>query len=508
MQKKYFIGLDNGGSMTKAGLYDEDGNEIVVSNLLAQPITPRAGHVERDSNQLFRANIWCIKDVIEKSGIDSSDIKGISVTGHGNGLYLVGNDGEPIYNGIISTDTRAADIVNDWYKNGVSNQILPLTYQNIWAGQLSSLLAWFKQNKKEILDKARYAFTCTDYVRFCLTGEAFGEITNMSAVSLMNLVTKDYDNKILKLFDIEEYKHLLPPIRQSHEICGKITPDIAKQTGLVAGTPVIGGLIDFAACPLATGVENLNQLSVTTGTWSICLYLSDKPIANENLFMTSLYPITGRYSIMEGSMTSASNLEWFIQKMMQKEKQEAEEEGRNIYQLCNQMVSSIQPEDCPVVFLPFLFGTNDNADAKSCFFGISNTHERTHLIRAIYEGVVFSAAMHIEKLMKFKSESLKSIRISGGAAKSKEWVQIYADTLQLPIEVSDAKELGTMGVAMTAAVGVGAVASFEEAIKKFVSIKYVCKPNPEKKEIYQKKYMLYKKLLSNMDNLWSEWNEL
>ena len=141
------------------------------------------------------------------------------------------------------------------------------------------------------------------------------------------------------------------------------------------------------------------------------------------------------------------------------------------------------------------------------FFGISNTHERTHLIRAIYEGVVFSAAMHIEKLMKFKSESLKSIRISGGAAKSKEWVQIYADTLQLPIEVSDAKELGTMGVAMTAAVGVGAVASFEEAIKKFVRIKYVCKPNPEKKEIYQKKYMLYKKLLSNMDNLWSEWNE-
>ena len=193
---------------------------------------------------------------------------------------------------------------------------------------------------------------------------------------------------------------------------------------------------------------------------------------------------------------------------MQKEKQEAKAAGRSIYELCNQMVGSVEPEDCPVVFLPFLYGTNVNADAKSCFFGINYVHDRAHLVRAIYEGVVFSAAMHIEKLLNFRSEKPKAVRISGGAARSKEWVQIYADTLQLPIEVSDAKELGTMGVAMTAAVGVGVFDSYEEAIDKFVRIKYVCEPNLAKKEIYQKKYELYKKLVLNMNDLWAQWDSV
>jgi L-xylulokinase len=508
MRKMYFIGLDNGGSVTKAGLYDQNGNEIAVSNTLAQAIMPKAGYVERDSHQLFLANIQCIRDVVEKSGVNPDDIKGVSVTGHGNGLYLVGDDGKPACNGIISTDTRAADIVTRWYETGVFNQILPLTNQNIWAGQIAPLLAWFKEHERDVLDKSRYAFSCTDFVRFCLTGEAYGEMSNVSAANLMNLHTREYDDQVLASFGIADYKHLLPPIRQSHEICGEIMPDVAKQTGLAAGTPVVGGLVDFAACPLATGVADQSQLSVTTGTWSICLYISDKPIADKDLLMTSLYPIDGKYSIMEGSMTSASNLEWFVQKMMKKEKQEAKAAGQSIYELCNQMAGRIEPEDCPVVFLPFLYGTNVNADAKSCFFGINFTHERAHLVRAIYEGVAFSAAMHIEKLLGFRNDRPKVVRISGGTAQSREWVQIYADTLQLPIEVSDAKELGTMGVAMAAAVGIGAFKSYEEAIRNFVRIKYVCQPRTEKKEIYRKKYELYKKLVLNMDDLWGEWRSV
>ena len=508
MRKMYFIGLDNGGSVTKAGLYDQNGNEIAVFKYAGTADHTKAGYVERDSVQLFHANVQCIKDVVEKAGVNSDDIKGVSVTGHGNGLYLVGHDGKPAYNGIISTDTRAADIVTTWYETGVFDRILPLTNQNIWAGQTAPLLAWFKENKKEVLDKSIYAFSCTDFVRFCLTGEAYGEMTNISAANLMNLKTREYDDEVLAAFGIADYSYLLPPIRQSHEICGEIMPDVAEQTGLAAGTPVVGGLVDFAACPLATGVADQDQLSVTTGTWSICLYISDKPIADKNLLMTSLYPIDGKYSIMEGSMTSASNLEWFVQKMMQKEKKEAKAAGQSVYELCNQMVGSIEPEDCPVVFLPFLYGTNVNADAKSCFFGINYAHERAHLVRAIYEGVVFSAVMHIEKLLSFRTEKPKTVRISGGAARSKEWVQIYADTLQLPIEVSDAKELGTMGVAMAAAVGVGAFENYEEAIENFVRIKYVCEPRAAKNEIYQKKYELYKKLVLNMDNLWAEWHRV
>jgi len=508
MSRSYFIGLDNGGSVTKAGLFDQNGSEIAVSSRLAQPITLRVGYVERDSNQLFDANAACIREVIQKSGVDPADIKAVSVAGHGNGLYLVGRDGRPSYNGIISTDTRAADLVKRLYDTGAIRRILPVTNQNIWAGQLAPLLAWFKDNKSEVLDRSEYAFSCTDFVRYCLTGEAYGELTNMSAINLMDQSRRTYDDEMLEIFGISEYKRLLPPIRESHEVCGHITVDVAAQTGLACGTPVVGGMLDFAACPLATGVVNEDQLSLTTGTWVICIYLSQKPISDIDLLMTSLYPMNGLYSIMEGSMTSASNLEWFVQKLMQKEKQEAEKKGKSVYQLCNEMVAGLEPEDSPVVFLPYLYGTNVNADAKSCFMGINYLHERAHLVRAIYEGVVFSAMMHIEKLLKFKNEPPKTVRISGGAARSKEWVQIFADTLQMPIEVPDAKELGAMGAAMCAAVGVGEFATYEDAVKNFLHVKYVCQPNPEKKEIYQKKYGLYKKLVHNMDSLWGEWNKI
>lgn len=508
MDKKYFIGLDNGGSVTKAGLFDEMGNEVAIASVLAQPIISRPGYVERDANALFMANVNCIKEIIEKSKIDPVLIKAVSVTGHGNGLHLVGKDGKPSYNAIISTDTRAADQVTQWYQNGVFEKLLPITNQNIWAGQLSPLLAWFRDNKKEVLDNSRYAFSVTDFVRFCLTGEAFGEITNMSVINIMNLKSRDYDDDALRLLGLYEYKHLLPPIRYSNEICGGITEEVAKMTGLVAGTSVAGGMVDFCACPLATGVADEDKLSITTGTWSINLFLSKTAVADKDLLMSALYPVDNYYLIMEGSMTSASNLEWFVQKMMPKEKAEAAKAGENIYQWCNDMVRSVQPEESSIVFLPYLYGTNVNAEAKSCFFGMNYSHERAHVVRAIYEGVVFSTMMHIEKLLKFRQVKPKTVRISGGASKSKEWVQIFADVLQMPIEVSGAKELGTMGAAMCAAVSVGEFQNYEDAIKKYVKVKYVCNPNPEKKEIYEKKYALYKKLVQNMDCLWSEWNQI
>jgi L-xylulokinase len=505
MKKEYFIGLDNGGSVTKAGLFDVEGKEIAVSSISVEPHIPKMNCVERDSDELFMANIRCIKEVLAKSAIDPADIKGLAVSGHGNGLYLVGFDGKPTYQGVISTDTRSAGIVRQWYKTGVFDKVLPITNQNIWAGQLSPLLAWFRENEKETLARSQYAFPCTDYVRFRLTGEAYGEITSMSATNLVNLQTKEYDDEVLRLFGLAEYKRLLPPIRLSHEICGGITKEVAGLTGLMEGTPVMGGMVDFCACPLATGVIDEDKLSVTTGTWSINLYLSRTPIIHKDLLMTSLYAMNDLFLIMEGSMTSASNLEWFVRKIMAKEAEEATREGWNIYQLCNELVGSVQPEDCSVIFLPFLYGTNVDADAKSCFMGLSYYHEKAHLLRAIYEGVVFSAMMHIEKLLGFRESMPKAVRISGGASRSKEWVQIFADVLQLPIEVSDAKELGTMGVAMCAAVGTGAIENYEEAVLRFVKIKYICQPNAEKKAIYRKKYELYKKLVGNMEKLWEQW---
>lgn len=505
MTKGYYVGLDNGGSVSKAAVFDDVGKEIAISQTQVEPIMPKTGFVERDAKELFHANIKCIRDVIEKSGIDASDIAALSVTGFGNGLFLVGEDGEPVYNAVISTDTRAADYVKSWYADGTFDNILPKTNQAIWAGQIGPLLAWFKDNMPDVIKKTRHVFTCTDFIRFKLTGEAYGEMSNMSAASIMNIKQKEYDDNVLGALGISACRSLLPPLRNSDEICGKITKEASRLTGIPEGTPVAGGMVDFAACPLATGVINEDLISAVVGTWSINSYIAKEPIADRSLFMNNLYPMEGYYQLWEGSMTSASNLEWFVQKFMHEEKIEMAKIGRKVYQACDDMVAKIAPRDCPIVFLPFLFGTNVNPDAKACFLGLNYMHDKSHMVRAIFEGVVFSTMFHVEKLLKFKKSPSKTVRISGGAANSRIWVQMFADTLNLPVEVSQAKELGAMGAAMSAAVSIGQFKTFMEAAEKYVKISYICYPEDNAIDTYKKKYILYKRVIEQMDDLWSLW---
>lgn len=502
---KYYLGLDNGGSKVKAAIYDTSGGEIAVSNVLFNPDIRKGGIVERDSETLWQMNAKLVGDVISKSGIDPRDIVGVAVCGHGNGVYMIDEQGKPTAPGIISTDTRAADIVREWLQNGVQSRVISKTKQILWAGQPVAIIAWFKKHKPQVLEKTRWALACKDYVRYCLTGEVYGEITDMSVINAMDLQTKEYDDTILAEFGIGEYKHLLPPIKSSVDICGRVTKEAAEQTGLIPGTMVVGGLYDCAACCLAVGVTNEEKISVTVGTWSINSFISKVPVYSEDLFMTSIFCMDGYYLTTEGSMTSAGNLEWFISNFLSDNG--LMKKSGNVYDFCNSAVSSLGADECSVIFLPFLYGTNVNPNAKACFIGIDGSQKIEHMIRAIYEGVVFSHMMHIERLLEFRDKP-GSVRISGGATESKVWVQIFADVLQLPIEVSAAKELGTLGCAMCVGVAAGDYDDLKSAADKMSRMKYTCMPNKENKAIYQKKYAIYKELIKNIDSSWQMWRDL
>ncbi len=501
---KYYLGLDNGGSKTKAALYDVNGGEIAVSGAPANPVIRKGGFVERDMNQLWASNAQVIRDVIQKSGVDPKDIAGVAVSGHGNGVYMIREDGTPAAPGIISTDQRAAEIVRDWIERGVQDKIIPLTKQTLWAGQIVSLIAWFKKHQPEVLKTVRWALGCKDYVRYCLTGEAYGEVTDMSAISAMNLETKEYDKDVLSELGIAEYIHLLPPLKLSDEICGYVTAKCAQETGLAEGTPVAGGLFDVASCCIATGVTTPDKISVVAGTWSINSMISKKAVYSKDLFMTSLFCMDDYYVTIEGSMTSAGNLEWLINNLL------LDADGKRMdkaYKYCDRIVEKLGPADSSIIFLPFLYGTNVNADARAAFIGIDGSQDREHMIRALFEGVVFSTMMHIERLLNFM-EPPKIVRISGGATESPVWVQIFADVLQKPIEVSAAKELGTLGAAMCAAVAAGDYQSLEDAADHMTRVSYTCQPNAQNKEIYRKKYNIYKALIDGIDPVWQKWREL
>lgn len=494
----YLLGIDNGGTVTKAAIYTFDGSEIAKASERTEMIFPEPGHTERDMDALWHANRNAIRMAIEKSGVAPEEIRGVAVTGHGNGMYLVDEAGKPTYNGIVSTDSRATSYVKSWNTDGTFEQTLPRSCQALWAAQPPALLRWFYDNKPKVVEETRWVFMCKDYVRYRLTGRAAAEITDFSGTNLVNVHTKDYDPLLFELLGIPWAQRIMAPLIESGGLAGEITEKAAAETGLAPGTPVAGGLFDITACSIGSGIVDSEQLCIIAGTWSINEYVTDTPVQSRELFMNSAYCIPDKIMVTEASPTSASNLEWFVNNLMTDEKE-------NVFDVANREVASIGPEETEVVFLPFLYGSNVTPGASSCFLGIRGNHRRPHLLRAIYEGVCFSHRMHVEKLLEHR-DTPSGARIAGGAGRSTEWLQIFADVLQMRIEVPRAEELGTLGAAMCAGVAAGIFQSFPEAVDSMVAVSRRIEPQRRYANLYSRKYARFLDAVTALDTFWTRSN--
>ena len=505
---KYYIGLDNGGTATKAALFDIHGNEIGSVGVATASITPKPGFIERDMEEMWDANCRVVKGVLEKTGVSPDDVAGVGIAGHGKGLYLWGKDGRPARNGIISTDNRAYMYPARWASDGTEEKVFALSCQHIMACQPVSLLAWLRDNEPESYRNIRYVFECKDYVRFRLTGEAKAEITDYSGANLMNLHTGQYDPELLALFGLSDLMEALPPLCRATEICGYVTEEAAARTGLRAGTPVAGGMFDINACALAAGVTDPSAICMIAGTWSINEYIRKEPVLDGKVQMNSLFCLPDYYLVEESSATSAGNFEWFIRELLPELKRDAKAEGKSIYDIVDEWVEEIPPREFVPLFLPFLMASNVHPNARGTFAGLSMSHTRKHLARSIFEGITFCHRYHLEKLLATRNEPPRAIRLAGGAARAKVWAQMFADVMKLPVETVRANETGALGSAIAAAVATGGYASLDDAIRGMTVIGEPVMPDPAAGQVYDEKYHLYLSALKSLDGLWDEMQAL
>jgi len=189
---------------------------------------------------------------------------------------------------------------------------------------------------------------------------------------------------------------MLSPIRYSYDLCGTISEEASVLTGLPEGTAVAGGMFDIDACAVAVDVTSPDKMCTIAGTWSINEYISEKPVMDGSIAMNSLFAMPGYYLVEECSATSSGNLEWYLENCMENE---LIPEGQSIYSIVNDKVASVKAEECDVYFLPFLYGSNTHPLGKGAFIGLTTYHNKAHMLRAIYEGVVYSHKTHIEKLL-------------------------------------------------------------------------------------------------------------
>ena len=234
----YFIGIDNGGSAIKAAVFDENGRELSVSQIQIPMDHPNPGWTERDPLSVWRGNCQVIRDAIGKAQICSQDIKGVSVCGYGGGLGLLDNANTPIAPFIVSTDTRASQLLGEYSESGINSSLYQMTLQNLWAGQQAMLLPWLKKHRPDLLKQACHMVSIKDYIRYCLTGMLATDYTDASCTNLFNIRDKQFDPEIFGLLDIREYFHLAcVPILQSFETADFVTSEAAIQCGLAEGIP-------------------------------------------------------------------------------------------------------------------------------------------------------------------------------------------------------------------------------------------------------------------------------
>jgi L-xylulokinase len=252
-------------------------------------------------------------------------------------------------------------------------------------------------------------------------------------------------------------------------------------------------MFDIDACGLSSGCMDERQFVIVTGTWGNNQYIAREPLVDKGLFMTSCYSIPGWYLMLEGSPTGAGNLEWFVSTFLEDKKILLKQEGKgSVLAWADGVVGGCDPKETDPLFLPFLYGENVGYPAKATFLGLGSQHTRAEILRAVYEGCVFSHNMHMQRLYAFR-EKPEVVRITGGAARSAVWMQMFADIFQVPVEVPDGSELGALGAAIAGAVASGLYPTYDAAITAMTRMARRYEPNLLRADIYATRYAAYTK---------------
>ena len=498
--EKFLLGIDNGGSDIKCAIFSTDGKEISTSATQVKIETPKPGFTERDANEVWEANVKVIKEAIGKANIKSDDILAIGITAYGNGLVFVDENINPVYPAIVSTDDRASDYCRKFKEEDIERKIFPYTRQTTWSAQPAVLLPWFRDNNPDVLNKTRWILSMKDYIRYKLTNKLNGELTEASSTCLMNLDTKKYDPFIFETLGIKECIDKMPSVLNSTDIAGTITNEVSELTDLKEGTPVAAGYFDIDANALASGILNDKELCLIAGTWSINEFLI-KDVAidiDKKTNIATLSYVDGLYLMEDSTPTSASNFNWYIEKIIKEYNPTIT--NKEIYETCNKLVKERKPEDSSVIFVPYLYASATHPNAHGAFLNITALDDAASLIRAIYEGVIFSSVHHVYNL-KRPIESYEKAKLSGGVTNSEVWSQMMADALQIPIQTLDGTQIGAKGAVIGAGVAAGIFKDLEDGVKHMVHEGKVYTPNKSLANIYKLKYDKYEKALNALNDL-------
>lgn len=497
----YLLGLDIGTSGVKALLISVEG-KIISTKTVSYPLTtPHSGWAEQSPHDWWEATVEVIKETVSNNLIDSTQIKGISLSGQMHSSVFLDEKMEVIRPAILWSDTRTSEQCKEIYtKVGGLNQLIGYVSNPALEGFTAPKILWLKENEPENYQKVKCILLAKDYIRYRLTGELFTEVSDAAGTLLFEVIKKRWSTGLLEKLEIDP--DLLPPVLNSFDLAGEITKNIAEQTGLKFKTPVVAGGADNACGAVGSGIIQEGRVMVSIGSSGVVLAQTDNPQADQEGRIHLFNHACPNSWYMMGVMLSAGmSYEWLEKKLFNNSLD---------YPKLDQLAEEIEPGSEGLLFLPYLYGErtpHNDANARGVYFGISGKHDQRHFTRSVLEGVTFALKDSLE-LIKDKGVKVKEIRAIGGGAKSSVWQQILADILGKEINLLNVEEGPAFGAALIAGVGVGVYGSFTEAVSGIVKVQKTIAPRIQNTEKYNRYYQLYKKLYYSLKEDFKELKKL
>ncbi|NIF23534.1 FGGY-family carbohydrate kinase [Candidatus Pantoea multigeneris] len=489
------LGIDAGNTMIKAILFDTSGKVIATGECAGETHQPQPGFAERPITDIWHGVEQAIQRCLQQAGTARGEIIAVGATGHGNGLYALDRQQQPLI-GIQSIDNRAIELAHELSEPLRSAEIYRRSLQQPWAASTPVLLSWLKRYQLDVYRQIGTVLCAKDVIAHYLSGAFSADYSDAAGAGLIDYAVRGYDRELLALYEIEDILPALPPLHESSDVIGYVTPQAAAHTGLLAGTPVVAGMFDVVASAVGSGVVNCGQASIVAGTWSINQVVVDKPHYRRPIFMNSMIE-RDRFMAIEASATSAANLDWFIREF---------DDGRGGQgaQRCSDSVAHVARSSQLPLYHPYLWSGRKGECAKAGFYGLSGWHTRADMLFALFEGVTFAHHAHIDRL-RAAGIDFHQVTLSGGAARSCIWPQMFADVLAMPVQVAECQETGALGAAICAGVGVGLWSGLAEGVAAAVQLRPgLIQPDEQHVAFHQERFVMFKQLEQAMSVLWQK----
>jgi len=462
--------------------------------------SPEVGWAEQSPEDWWRACCVAVPKAIQRARVRASDIACVGFSGQMHGAVILDERGKVVRPALIWCDVRTDPQCRDLTEKIGAAQLIQATCNLALANFTLTKLMWVREHEPGNWKRVRSIMLPKDYVRWRMTGEPATDMADASGTLLLDVTRRRWSKLMLDAAAIDE--RALPALFESSDICGKVSANAAKAVGLRQGTPVVAGAGDQAAGAVGMGIVAPGTVSATIGTSGVVFAATDRPALEPGgRLHTFCHAIPGRWHVMGVTQAAGLSLRWFRDQFGTKPERHKKDgrkkkHRRDSYErLCSEAATA--PPGCQgLLWTPYLMGERTphlDPEARGALVGLTATHTRAHVIRAILEGVAFSLRDTFTLFDEMKV-TVGRIRLGGGGARSPLWRQIQADIYGHEVEIVEAEEGAAYGAAILAGVGAGMWKSVHEACAAIVRVAKTVQPQPDAVAVMNANYAAYRRV--------------